>query len=115
MYSIERYQQLYLNAKETLNSLGYHPTPFTGWIEGCLSTPFDKILLTAAPVEVPKKLLQQLRIGGWLVGPLGGRMGQKMTIITRVSEEEFRESEHGDFIFVPMQKGIAMLTTKNCR
>jgi protein-L-isoaspartate(D-aspartate) O-methyltransferase len=43
-----------------------------------------------------------------MVAPLGGRMGQKMTVIKRVaSEEEFRESEHGDFIFVPMQKGTA--------
>ncbi len=111
VYSIERYQQLYLSAKETLNSLGYYPHLFHGdGFEGLPQhAPFDKILLTAAPVEVPKKLLQQLRIGGWLVGPMGGRMGQKMTVITRVSEEEFRESEHGDFIFVPMQKGIAKL------
>lgn len=109
VYSIERYHQLYLTAKETLNKLGYHPNLFYGdGFEGLPEhAPFDKILLTAAPAEVPKKLLQQLRVGGWMVAPLGGRMGQKMTVIKRVGEEEFRESEHGDFIFVPMQKGTA--------
>lgn len=107
VYSIERHQQLYLTAKETLNKLGYHPNLFYGdGFEGLPEhAPFDKILLTAAPPEIPKKLLQQLRVGGWMVGPLGGRMGQKMTKIERIGEEEFRESEHGDFIFVPMQKG----------
>lgn len=107
VYSIERFYQLHLSAKETLNGLGYEPHLFYGdGFEGLPHhAPFDKILLTAAPVEIPKKLLQQLQIGGWLIGPLGGRFGQKMTKVQRVNEEEFRESEHGDFIFVPMQKG----------
>ena len=109
VYSIERYHQLYLTAKETLNRLGYHPNLFYGdGFEGLPEhAPFDKILLTAAPAEVPRELLQQLRVGGWLVGPLGGSGGQKMTLVKRVSDEEFQESEHGDFIFVPMQKGTA--------
>lgn len=107
VYSIERYHELYLTAKETLNQLGYHPNLFYGdGFEGLPNhAPFDKILLTAAPNEVPQKLLQQLKVGGWLVGPMGGRLGQKMIKVERVSEEEFQESEHGDFIFVPMQKG----------
>jgi protein-L-isoaspartate(D-aspartate) O-methyltransferase len=107
VYSIERYHQLYQTAKETLNKLGYYPNLYHGdGFEGLPEhAPFDKILLTAAPEEVPEKLLQQLKIGGWLVGPLGGRMGQKMTKIERVSEEKFKKTLHGDFIFVPMQEG----------
>ncbi|MGI6520054.1 MAG: protein-L-isoaspartate(D-aspartate) O-methyltransferase [Fermentimonas sp.] len=107
VYSIERYHLLYQTAKETLNKLGYHPNLYHGdGFEGLPEhAPFDKILLTAAPEEVPEKLLQQLKIGGWLVGPLGGRMGQKMTKIERISEEKFRKTLHGDFIFVPMQEG----------
>ncbi len=107
VYSIERYHQLYQTAKETLNKLGYHPNLYHGdGFKGLPEhAPFDKILLTAAPEEVPEKLLQQLKIGGWLVGPLGGRMGQKMTKIERVGEEKFRKTLHGDFIFVPMQEG----------
>ncbi len=107
VYSIERYEALHLTAKETLHRLGYQPHLFFGdGYEGLPEeAPFDKILLTAAPDVVPEKLLRQLRIGGWMVLPLGGRTGQKMTMIKRLGEERFSESEHGDFIFVPMQKG----------
>lgn len=107
VYSIERYYNLYQSAKETLNKLGYHPHLFFGdGYEGLPElAPFDKILITAAPEKIPEKLLQQLRVGGWMVAPVGGRDGQKMTVIQRVSEDEFKESEHGDFIFVPMQQG----------
>jgi protein-L-isoaspartate(D-aspartate) O-methyltransferase len=108
VYSIERIEELYLSAKKTLNALGYFPNLFYGdGYEGLPeNAPFDKILVTAAPVEIPQKLLYQLRIGGWMVVPLGGRGGQKMTIIKRTGKDAFEESEHGDFIFVPMQKGI---------
>lgn len=108
VYSIERFEELYLSAKKTLNSLGYYPNLFYGdGYEGLPEdAPFDKILVTAAPEEIPKKLMHQLRIGGWMVVPVGGRQGQKMTIIRRIGEDSFEESEHGDFIFVPMQKGI---------
>lgn len=107
VYSIERYHELHLTSKKALNKLGYYPKLFFGdGFEGLPEyAPFDKILVTAAPDEIPEKLLRQLRIGGWMVVPVGGRMGQKMTVIKRVSEEKFSESEHGDFIFVPMQKG----------
>lgn len=107
VYSIERYEALHLTAKETLHRLGYHPHLFFGdGYEGLPEeAPFDKILLTAAPDVVPEKLLRQLRVGGWMVLPLGGRSGQKMTLIKRLGEEKFSESEHGDFIFVPMRKG----------
>lgn len=107
VYSIERFQELYRTAKETLNKLGYHPHLFFGdGYEGLPNeAPFDKILITAAPEKVPEKLKQQLKIGGWMVVPLGGRQGQKMMVIKRVSENKFTETEHGDFIFVPMQKG----------
>ncbi|HBU45590.1 MAG TPA: protein-L-isoaspartate O-methyltransferase, partial [Porphyromonadaceae bacterium] len=107
VYSIERYQELHLQAKETLNKLGYYPRLFFGdGFEGLPQhAPFDKILVTAAPEKTPEKLLNQLKIGGWMVAPIGGRQGQRMTVIKRISNDKFRESEHGDFIFVPMQKG----------
>lgn len=107
VYSIERYQELHLQAKETLNKLGYYPRLFFGdGFEGLPQhAPFDKILVTAAPEKIPEKLLNQLKIGGWMVAPIGGRQGQRMTVIKRISNDKFRESEHGDFIFVPMQEG----------
>ncbi len=107
VYSIERFQELHLSAKETLNKLGYHPNLFFGdGFEGLPEyAPFDKILITAAAEKVPEKLLSQLKIGGWMVLPLGERRGQKMMVIKRVSKDKFIESEHGDFIFVPLLEG----------
>lgn len=107
VYSIERFRELHLKAKENLNKTGYYPNLFFGdGFEGLPGhAPFDKILITAAPEKTPKKLLQQLKVGGWMVAPVGGRRGQKMTVIKRVSEDKFEESVHGDFIFVPMQEG----------
>jgi len=107
VYSIERYEVLYLTAKETLHKLGYYPHLFFGdGYEGLPEeAPFDKILITAAPEEIPEKLKKQLRIGGRMVLPLGGRQGQKMTVVRRTGEERYNQTTHGDFIFVPMQKG----------
>ncbi len=108
VYSIERYKELHLQAKKVLNNLGYHPHLFFGdGYEGLPDdAPFDKILITAAPEKVPEKLLNQLKIGGWMVLPLGGRQGQKMMVIKRESENKFSETEHGNFVFVPMQEGV---------
>lgn len=107
VYSIERYYELHLTSKETLNRLGYFPNLFYGDGYAGLPehSPFDKILITAAPPSIPQELLGQLKIGGWMVVPVGDRKGQKMTIIKRTGENSFDESIHGDFIFVPMEKG----------
>jgi len=107
VFSIERYEELHKTSKDILNSLGYYPNLFYGdGYEGLPEhEPFDKILITAAPEEIPENLLQQLKIGGWMVVPVGGRRGQKMTIIRRTGKDTFEASAHGDFIFVPMQKG----------
>jgi protein-L-isoaspartate(D-aspartate) O-methyltransferase len=107
VYSIERYEELHNSSKKTLNSLGYYPNLFYGdGFEGLPKlAPFDKILITAAPEKIPEKLLKQLKIGGWMVVPVGDRRVQKMTIIRRTGEDTFEESLHGDFIFVPMEKG----------
>lgn len=108
VYSIERYQQLHLNAKVLLYSLGYQPRLFYGdGYEGLPEhAPFDKILITAATNRFPEKLLKQLKIGGLMVAPIGDDERQVMTVVKRVGENEYEESEHGIFVFVPMLKGI---------
>lgn len=107
VYSIERHQQLYIKAKETLQELGYNPILIYGdGYEGLPDhAPFDKILITAATKEFPKKLLQQLKIGGLMVAPIGDGNSQTMTVVKRLGENEYTESEHGTFVFVPILKG----------
>lgn len=107
VYSIERYQQLYINAKNTLNRLGYKPMLFYGdGYEGLPDhAPFDKILITAATAKFPQKLLEQLKIGGLMVAPIGDSNRQIMTLVKRLSTDKYQEVECGFFAFVPMLEG----------
>lgn len=107
VYTIERFRELFIKAQVTLGSLGYKIDFFYGdGYEGKPQYgPYDGIIITAAPPEVPQKLLQQLKIGGRLVTPLGSSGSQVMTVVERTGEDNFEYSEHGNFIFVPMLKG----------
>lgn len=109
VYTIERQRDLFLKAQSALKLLGYKPHFFYGdGYEGIPAyQPYDKILVTAAAPEVPQKLLEQLKIGGCLVIPVGGNDGQSMVKIVRESESSFVRTEHGAFAFVPLLKGKA--------
>ena len=107
VYTIERQRQLFLDAQKTLGPLNYKPTFFFGdGYEGLPAyAPFDRILVTAAAVEIPQSLLDQLSVGGILVVPEGDRHGQRMVRVVRESEDQFQRSEHGHFSFVPLLRG----------
>jgi protein-L-isoaspartate(D-aspartate) O-methyltransferase len=107
VYTIERYRELYLKAQSILTSLGYSADFFYGdGYEGKPQYgPFDGIIITAAAPEIPDALLQQLKIGGRLVIPVGESSSQVMTVIERTAIDIFEKSEHGNFVFVPMLKG----------
>jgi protein-L-isoaspartate(D-aspartate) O-methyltransferase len=98
---------LFLEAQKTLGPLNYKPKFFFG--DGCEGlpayAPFDRILITAAALEVPQTLLDQLAIGGVLVLPEGDRSGQKMIRVERESEDKYHRTEHGYFSFVPLLRG----------
>jgi protein-L-isoaspartate(D-aspartate) O-methyltransferase len=64
--------------------------------------PFDKILVTAGSPTIPRALLQQLRVGGALVIPVGNEHTQRMLRVTRESEAGFVREEFEDFRFVPL-------------
>ncbi len=107
VYTIERQRQLFLDAQKTLGPLNYKPIFFYGdGYEGLPSyAPFDRILVTAAAPEIPQNLMDQLAVGGILVIPEGGQAGQKMIRVFRKSEDEYQNSEHGFFSFVPLLRG----------
>ena len=104
VFSIERQKELHLKAKQLIDRLGYTPKLFFGdGYEGKATyAPFDKILVTCGAPEVPQKLLDQLKIGGTLVIPVGDLEQQQMLRIQRVGETEFTEEMFGNFSFVPM-------------
>lgn len=67
--------------------------------------PYDKILVSAASPSVPKNLLRQLKIGGRMVIPIGAEYAnQELLVIDKTGENEYEESAHPGFIFVPLIK-----------
>lgn len=107
VYTIERQRELYMKCQPLLTQLGYKPSFLFGdGFEGAPTYgPFDGILITAAAPEIPPKLLEQLKIGGRIVLPLGPSDLQIMTLVTKVDEKTFEKREYGRFVFVPMLKG----------
>ncbi|MBN1779275.1 MAG: protein-L-isoaspartate O-methyltransferase, partial [Candidatus Buchananbacteria bacterium] len=63
--------------------------------------PFDRILVSAAALEIPDVLKSQLIVGGKLVIPTAA---QDIRVIERISEVEFKEAVYPGFIFVPLVK-----------
>ena len=106
VYSIERQGELYKKAVNFLPSINYYPKKiiygdgYKGLEE---EAPFDSIIVTAGAPFVPKTLLNQLKIGGRLVIPVGENI-QVMTLYIRVSEKKFNMYEYGEFQFVPLLK-----------
>jgi protein-L-isoaspartate(D-aspartate) O-methyltransferase len=108
VFTVERQKELYVKAMQLLPQLGYRPNFF--FSDGTMGlpayAPFDKIIVTAAAEEIPNTLIQQLKVGGRLVIPVGKRNAQQMMLVEKISESEFRTTSHGNFIFVPLLKGI---------
>jgi protein-L-isoaspartate(D-aspartate) O-methyltransferase len=103
VYTIEILDPLAVEAGKTLDRLGYGNVHvrsgdgYRGWPE---EAPFDAIVVTAAPPEVPAPLKDQLKVGGKLVCPVGTRT-QWLRVITR-TPEGFVEEPLLQVRFVPM-------------
>lgn len=88
VYSVERISSLSHRAEEILRELGYRVNlrvadGTLGWPE---EAPFDGILVTAGSPEVPDGLVQQLRMGGRIVIPVGDRYSQNIICGVRTPE-----------------------------
>ena len=107
VYTIERQKELYLKVQMQLPKMGYKPSFFYGDGYQGLPTygPYDRILITAAAPEIPASLIEQLKVGGKMVIPLGGSGSQVMTLLEKKGINDYTIHEHGWFVFVPMLKG----------
>ena len=89
VYSIEIDSAVASQARQRLAALGYyninvrHGDGYQGWPD---KAPFDAILLSAAPPRLPKPLLDQLRVGGRMVVPVGGSFFQDLLVITKTAD-----------------------------
>jgi protein-L-isoaspartate(D-aspartate) O-methyltransferase len=108
VYSVERIQALSRSARELLSRLRInnvslrHGDGAEGW---AAKAPFDGILLTAAPREIPHALLTQLAPGGRLVAPVEGVDGRQQLVRYTHTEEAFVRDLLDTVCFVPMLSG----------
>ena len=64
--------------------------------------PFDRIIITCGAPEIPQDLINQLKVGGRMVAPIGNGDIQVMHLIEKISEAKTKITTHGEFSFVPM-------------
>ena len=108
VYTVERIQRFIPVARQRLEQLQLrnvqyaHRDGFSGWPT---YAPYDGIIVTAAPVEVPPALLQQLTVGGRLVIPQGSRAAQQLLRITR-TDDGFTTEKLDMVSFVPLVEGL---------
>jgi protein-L-isoaspartate(D-aspartate) O-methyltransferase len=103
VYTIEIVAPLAQQARATLDALGYTNIQFgvgDGYVGWPAAAPFNAIMLTASPPQIPDPLLDQLVIGGVMVAPVG-RGDQELVRITRTKEGFDRRRVMG-VRFVPM-------------
>ncbi len=109
VYSIEVVPELAAEAALRLPGMGYknihlrQGDGYCGWPD---AAPFDRILLTAAPVEIPEALLTQLKVGGFLIAPVGeAHETQCLLRLQKTLGGQILTEQLGDVAFVPMVRG----------
>ncbi len=104
VFSIEIVPKLGRRADRTLKRLGYKNVHvrigdgYQGWPE---QAPFDKIIVTCSPEDIPKQLIEQLKEGGKMIIPVGERHQQNLFRVSKIHGKLQRETLRAT-LFVPM-------------
>ncbi len=103
VFSVERIEKLHQNAVILLGELGFNVNlklddGTLGWEE---NSPYDKIIVTAGAPDIPNHLVEQLKIGGKLVIPVGDHESQRLLVITS-TESGIEKKYYDNFKFVPL-------------
>lgn len=107
VYSVEIVPGLARSAAKTLRDLKYTNVEvrqgdgYKGWPD---RAPFDRIVLTAAPPEIPMTLISQLSPNGRLVAPVGLMWMQELIVIDKRSDGTIRRRSVCPVSFVPMER-----------
>jgi protein-L-isoaspartate(D-aspartate) O-methyltransferase len=107
VYSVERLGELQHRARRCLQQQDLHNIEYLhsdggwGWPD---HAPYDAILVTAAPDEIPPELLKQMAPGGVMVIPVGAGRQQELTKVTR-TERGFEAEVIEAVTFVPLLTG----------
>jgi protein-L-isoaspartate(D-aspartate) O-methyltransferase len=109
VFTVERIEELLKLARRRFHALRLNNI-YVRYADGHLGwpsqAPFDGIMVTAVAPSVPPELLNQLGVGGSLVIPVE-RNGQQRLIAVKREEDDFKETDLGGVVFVPMLSGLA--------
>ena len=104
VYTVEIVEPLAKSANATIRRLGYKNVHlrvgdgYKGWPD---KAPFDAVIVTCAPEKVPQPLVDQLKDGGRMVIPIGGRFAQQLYLLEK-QNGQLKESATLPVRFVPM-------------
>ncbi|HLR37164.1 MAG TPA: protein-L-isoaspartate(D-aspartate) O-methyltransferase [Chitinophagaceae bacterium] len=108
VFTIERQKKLYQTLKSSFIKTKFPSIKFfygDGFKGLPTYAPFNKVIITAAAPYIPEKLIAQLKPGGLMVVPVGGKERQKMYRITKKTDGESKKEIFDNFSFVPMLEG----------
>lgn len=110
VFTVERVRSLAHRCSRTFSQLGIrnvssrYTDGYNGWVS---EAPFDAIVVTAAMAEVPEELIDQLRPGGVLIGPVGPQCGsQQLSVIRLRDTGELQTRQVAPVRFVPFLSGV---------
>ena len=109
VYTVERLAALSQRARQTLSSISIRNVFFRhadggwGWPQ---HAPYDGIIVTAGPEDVPPALLEQMAEGGRMVIPVGPGGDQQLLLITRRAGDKYERMQLDRVSFVPLLGGL---------
>jgi len=104
VYTVEIFESLGTKAKNLLKILGYDNIKvkigdgYEGWEK---HSPFDAIIVTCSPTQIPKALVNQLSEGGKMIIPVGKSYAQELVLLTK-EKGKLRQKDVLSVRFVPM-------------
>jgi protein-L-isoaspartate(D-aspartate) O-methyltransferase len=107
VFSVELLEPLARRAEATLQRLGYANVKvragdgYLGWPE---AAPFDAIIVTCAPDQVPEALVEQLKVGGRMIVPVGSQGAAQELVLLRKQPGRLERQAVLPVRFVPMVK-----------
>ena len=107
--SIERIKSLHQKSKSIIKKFKRQNIKLIfgdGFDGSQIDSPFDAIIITAAPEEIPETLIKQLKNNGRIVMPLN-QNGKQILIRIKNTTKGIIKKEIDDVLFVPMLKGIS--------
>jgi protein-L-isoaspartate(D-aspartate) O-methyltransferase len=110
VFTVERIRALHMQARKTLTGIGQHNIQylfadgFNGWHQ---YAPFDGIIVTAAPPEIPEKLMSQLADGGRMMIPVGSTESSQDLMMVQRKGTQFDTTFIEKVKFVPLVSGVS--------